>query len=154
MLKKIVAYFMMGSFAISAIGQQTGVTNLQVESRQNPIGVDVLKPMLSWELRSTQRNVFQTAYRILVADDSTLLQKDTGNIWDSKKISSTGINTGWVQWQTLQPAKKYFWKVMVWDNKGNVSAWSDNASWQMGLLSKSDPIAIGGKMPNGSGMKK
>jgi hypothetical protein len=27
---------------------------------------------------------------------------------------------------------------MAWDNKGNVSSWCDNASWQMGLLARAD----------------
>jgi hypothetical protein len=37
----------------------------------------------------------------------------------------------------LQAAKKYYWKVQVWDNKGHMAE-SDIACWQMGLLSAKD----------------
>jgi hypothetical protein len=38
----------------------------------------------------------------------------------------------------LEPGKKYFWKVKVWDEADVESAWSETASWQMGLLSSTD----------------
>ena len=69
----------------SGFAQKLSVVNLRCEYRQNPLGVDILKPHLSWELKSGQRNILQSACRILVADDSLLLQKNIGNVWDSKK---------------------------------------------------------------------
>src|SRR6185436_3363948 len=80
----------------------------------------------------------QAAYRILVADDPSLLINETGNIWDSKKINSSSSIQIRYDGKPLQSAKKYYWKVMVWDNKGNVSSWSPVAMWQMGLLNKTD----------------
>jgi alpha-L-rhamnosidase len=137
-MKKLVSYFFIGLCAIPVIAQELVVTNLRCENKQNPVGVDVLKPRFSWELRSNQQNILQTAYRILVADDTLLLQMNTGNIWDSKKIASSESIQVKYDGKFLRSAKKYFWKVMVWDNKGNISAWTANASWQMGLLSKAD----------------
>jgi alpha-L-rhamnosidase len=140
-MKELVSYILLCLFSVSGFAQNLTVINPRCEYKQNPIGVDILKPGFSWELQSKQQDVLQTSYRILVADDMSLLQKGTGNIWDSKKISSSkSIQIGY-NGKTLQPAKKYFWKVMVWDNKGNVSAWSNEAVWQMGLLTKKDLIA-------------
>ncbi|HKO81663.1 MAG TPA: family 78 glycoside hydrolase catalytic domain, partial [Chitinophagaceae bacterium] len=137
-MKKCVCFLPLYLVISSGFAQQLTIVNLRCEYKQNPIGVDRTIPRLSWELQSKQQNVLQTAFRILVADDPSLLQANTGNIWDSKKISSTAsIHVGY-NGKALQSAKKYFWKVMVWDNKGNVSSWSDNASWQMGLLSAKD----------------
>ncbi|HTH32500.1 MAG TPA: family 78 glycoside hydrolase catalytic domain, partial [Lacibacter sp.] len=80
----------------------------------------------------------QTAYRILVADDEALLKKNIGNVWDSKQLkSSTSIQVAYAG-KALQSAKKYFWKVQIWDNKGNASAWSHATFWQMGLLQLKD----------------
>ena len=126
-------------FVSSSIrAQKLKVTHLRCGYSENPLGVDAIKPQLSWELQSTQKNVLQTAYRIIIADDSSLLQKNMGNIWDSKKIrSAASIQVGY-NGQPLQAAKKYFWKIMAWDNKGNASNWSDAASWQMGLLNIDD----------------
>lgn len=116
---------------------QLSVTHLQIENRTNPLGVDNRKPVLSWQLQSNQKNVLQTAFHILVSDDETLLQKNIGNIWDSKKVlASTSIQVEY-KGKQLSPTKKYFWKVKVWDNKGNVAE-SAIAYWQMGLLQKDD----------------
>ena len=124
--------------ALEGFTQRLSVTNLRCESMQNPLGVDVIHPRLSWELSSNQKNVLQTAYRVLLADDSLLLIKGIGNIWDSKKIKSAASIQVQYNGKALQSVKKYFWKLMVWDNKGNFSAWSNTAKWQMGLLNKSD----------------
>ncbi len=118
--------------------QKLQVTNLRCENKVDPLGVDAAKPRLSWELQSELRNVLQMAYRILVADDSLLLQKNTGNTWDTKKINSSASIQVLYNGKTLLPAKKYFWKLLVWDNKGRVSSWSKIEIWQMGLPGKAD----------------
>jgi len=97
-----------------------------------------MKPRLSWELQSDREHILQTAYRVLVADDPKLLIENKGNIWDSKKINSTASIQVAYNGKPLQAAKKYFWKVMVWDNGKNISDWSGVAMWQMGLLSQQD----------------
>ncbi|MGZ3846980.1 MAG: family 78 glycoside hydrolase catalytic domain, partial [Flavisolibacter sp.] len=67
-----------------------------------------------------------------------VLRKNIGNVWDSKKIESDQSIHVKYKGQKLSSAKTYFWKVMVWDNKGIVSQWSEMAQWQMGLLSIQD----------------
>ncbi|MBL7741829.1 MAG: family 78 glycoside hydrolase catalytic domain [Chitinophagaceae bacterium] len=137
-MKRLLGYLLFVVWALPGISRELTVAYPRCEFRTDPLGIDVLHPRLSWELYSTGQNVLQTAYRILVADDVSLLQKNTGNIWDSRKvISSASIQVAYAG-KALQPAKKYYWKVMLWDNKGKVSAWSITASWQMGLLSAKD----------------
>jgi len=137
-MKRLLSYILFSTLISSLRAQQLSVINARCENRNNPLGVDVPKPNLSWELQSTQRNIIQTAYRIIVSDDSMLLKNNTGNIWDSKKINSnTSIQVSY-NGKALLSAKKYFWKVMLWDNKGTVSSWSNAAMWQMGLLNKND----------------
>jgi len=104
----------------------------------NPLGVDVQQPALSWELQSTQKNILQTAYRILVSTDSLSLVNNQNIFWDSKKTnSSTSIQLSY-SGPALQSATRYYWKLMTWDNKGNQSTWSNINHWQMGLLTKQD----------------
>jgi alpha-L-rhamnosidase len=113
------------------------VVHLEIENRTNPLGVDNRKPALSWQLQSNQKNVVQTAFQILVSDDENLLQKNIGNVWDSKKVvANTSIQVAY-KGKQLSATKKYFWKVKLWDNKGNVAE-STIAYWQMGLLQKDD----------------
>ncbi|MCU7551581.1 glycoside hydrolase family 78 protein [Chitinophagaceae bacterium LB-8] len=125
---------------LSTLGfaQKLYIVNLKCESRNNPLGIESPSPKLSWELKSDQRNVLQTAYRILVADHPDLLQNASGNIWDSKKVTSNASIQVAYLGKKLQPAKTYYWKVMVWDNKGNASTWSKEGTWQMGLPATTD----------------
>ncbi|ALJ01746.1 family 78 glycoside hydrolase catalytic domain [Rufibacter tibetensis] len=113
------------------------VNDLQCEYRENPLGVESPTPRLQWRLNSPQRNVVQTAYRVLVADSPEQLQKNKGNVWDSRKVKSNKSIQLAYAGKRLEPAKAYFWKVMVWDNKGNAS-WSEPAQWQMGLPTAQD----------------
>ncbi|TCD28792.1 alpha-L-rhamnosidase [Pedobacter psychrodurus] len=113
---------------------QVKVTGLKCEYRENPLGIETLNPRLSWQLRSQQQNVMQTAYRVLVADNIELLAKNIGNIWDSKKMISDASIQVKYDGAKLQPTKVYYWKVMVWDNHKNTSSWSLPANWQMSVL--------------------
>jgi len=124
-------------FFTAASAQPLAVENLRCEYRENPYGVEVKHPRLGWSLISRQTGVLQTAYRILVADNQSLLEKNIGNYWDSKKISSAISQQVAYAGKTLQPASKYYWKVMVWDNKGNVAE-SAPDRWVMGLPAKAD----------------
>jgi len=132
----VVCLFLFITVGITA--QNFSVVNLRCEYQQNPVGVASAKPAFSWELVSTRQNVLQTAYRILVADDSSLLQHNTGNVWDSKKVYSAASIQVSYNGKPLQSGRKYYWKLMSWDNNGNTSEWSDMAYWQMGLLTVAD----------------
>lgn len=118
--------------------QQTIVTNLRCQYQEFPLGVEDVSPHLSWQLISSSRNIMQSAFRILVADNNSLLQQNTGNVWDSKKVISSQSIQVMFKGKKLQSGKQYFWKVMVWDNKGIASKWSMPSTWQMGLLNAKD----------------
>jgi hypothetical protein len=102
------------------------------------LGIETPSPSLSWQILSKKRATLQTAYRILVADDSLLLKASKGNLWDSKKIASDQSIHVQYKGKGLQPAKTYYWKVMVWDNHKQASDWSPISSWQMGLITEGD----------------
>ncbi|MET0394232.1 MAG: family 78 glycoside hydrolase catalytic domain [Chitinophagaceae bacterium] len=137
-MKRSIAVCFFLCIAAAGFPQAFTADGLRCEYKQDPQGIETPHPQLGWQLRSAGRNVLQTAYRILVADDPALLQRGTGNMWDSRKIVSGASLQVPYQGKALLPAKKYFWKVMVWDNHGNTSAWSNTASWQMGLPEAKD----------------
>lgn len=134
---KILLFLFINLISAQLFAQVT-INRLQCEYRQNPVGVDAAKPQLSWQLVSKERGVMQAAYCILVADEPLLLQKNTGNIWDSKKVSADASIQISYSGKKLDANKTYYWKVMVWDDKGTASAWSAPAKWQMGLLATGD----------------
>jgi alpha-L-rhamnosidase len=135
-MKKI--YLLLVLLPLQLFAQSLKLANLQCEYKAAPQGVDVTSPQLSWQLQSTGYNTTQTAYHVLVADNLENLNKNMGNTWDSKKVSSSASIQVLYKGKPLQSAKTYYWKVMVWDNQQHTSDWSKPAQWQMGLLTKAD----------------
>ncbi len=113
-------------------------TQLRCENLQNPMGIELPAPQLSWQLVSKLRNQKQTAYQILVSDKETDLADNMGKLWDSGKVPSGKSTNIPYRGKSLSSAQKLFWKVRVWDASGGVSQWSRTASWEMGHLGKSD----------------
>src|SRR5215471_19414115 len=64
-----------------------GVRNLRCEYKVDPLGIDVKKPRLSWELVSAERGVLQTSYEIRVGASEMDLAKGK-LLWDSGEQSS------------------------------------------------------------------
>ena len=128
-----------------------GVTNLRCEYRENPLGIDVAHPRLSWIIedggRKTEgRGQRQTAYQILVASTAALLAEGKGDLWDSGKVASDQSVLVEYQGKTLESWRPYHWKVRVWTTAGSggslftvySSDWSKPAVWTMGLLKPDD----------------
>ena len=114
------------------------LSSLTCEYLDNPLGIDVIQPRLSWKLVSDEQNKTQSAYRILVASSLDLLEKNEGDLWDTDKIKSnqsTHIN---YKGTSLISRQRCYWKTMVWDENGLASAWSEPANWEMALLNKND----------------
>ncbi|MET0299501.1 MAG: glycoside hydrolase family 78 protein [Flavitalea sp.] len=134
------SFFLALSFAAitGSVVAQTAVSKLQVENLKDPIGIDIVKPAFSWQLNSKERNILQTAFEIRVAETAAGAKSGKGLVWSSGKIASDESVHNLYGGPALASAKKYFWSVKVWDNKGKASAWSEPANWTMGLLSESD----------------
>ncbi len=114
------------------------VLDLQCEYTENPVGLDIQNPQLSWQMESPKRNVFQKAYQIIVADSEGKAGINTGNIWDSgikESSASTGIR---YEGPSLQSRKRYYWKVRIWNSRNVVSDWSKSAFFEMGLINQDD----------------
>jgi alpha-L-rhamnosidase len=137
-MRKLVIFSWLYFLSIPLFAQNIKVAQLDCEYRNNPIGIDVLSPSLSWKLQSSKHNVMQKAYQILVSSSLNNLNKNIGDVWDSKKVNSGQSLQIKYKGIKLLSARTYYWKVRVWDNYGNKSAWSTFALWQMGLLSVED----------------
>ena len=122
--------------------------NLRCEHLENPLGIDELKPRLSWQIKDERKGAVQTAYQIVAASTSFLLENKP-DLWDSGKVKTDKCLDILYGGKALTSRKEVLWRVRVWDNKGEASLWSDTASFEMGLLKKSDWKAkwIGRLMP-------
>jgi len=110
---------------------------MRCEYRVNPAGIDEAQPRLSWRVEASERGQKQTAFQILVASSAELLHRNTGDLWDSGKISSgETVNIAYAG-KPLASRQQCFWKVCTWDKDGK-ARWSDPALWTMGLLKPED----------------
>jgi alpha-L-rhamnosidase len=107
---------------------------LQCERLTNPLGIDSKVPRLSWQNDSTERNWRQSAYEILVSSAAG----GKPDLWDSGKQSSPDSVDIPYGGPKLEPRKRYYWTVRVWDSHGKMSTAAAPAWWEMGLLAPSD----------------
>ena len=114
------------------------VKNLTCEQAGMPAGIETAAPALGWQIVSDGRNVLQKAYQVIVAGRPEVLSTGEGDCWNSGKVVSGNSILVIYEGKPLQPATTYYWKVKIWDNYGNESAWSEPQTWQMGLLSVDD----------------
>ncbi|MGA2363622.1 MAG: family 78 glycoside hydrolase catalytic domain [Candidatus Aminicenantales bacterium] len=151
MKKKIILMAMgllLGPMALTGLGKPDVVpVQLRCEYRENPLGIDVVKPRLSWKIESRNQNTEdrgqkQTAYQILVASSEEPLKKDKGDLWDSGKVASDQSIQVEYQGKSLVSQMDCHWKVRVWDKKGEATDWSNPALWSMGLLAPQDWQAV------------
>ncbi len=114
---------------------------LRCEFRENPRGLGEVSPRLSWKLAASDpaaRSLRQTAWQVRVASTAAALAAGRGDRWDSGKIASDATNAIGYAGAALQSRDVCFWSVRVWDQAGEPSAWSEPASWTIGLLAAAE----------------
>src|ERR1022692_3079921 len=113
------------------------VKNLRCEYKVDPLGIDVRKPRLSWELASAEKGVMETSYEVKVAGSEAELAMGKV-IWDSgNQVSDASIQVEYGG-PALESGRIYYWQGRVADNHGHLSDWSKTTRWEMGLLEAVD----------------
>ncbi len=110
------------------MGTRTGwvPTRLRVEHLEEPLGIDVRAPRLSWWLPEGSHK--QVAFQLRA-----------GN-WDSGRVESSCSVLVPYKGPDLVSGERVEWRVKVWTEAGE-SEWSDPAWWEMGLLGAEDWVA-------------
>jgi alpha-L-rhamnosidase len=107
---------------------------LTCEHLTNPVGIGNQQPRLSWKLRSDRSGEVQTALEIRSASSASSLKSASPDLWDSGKIiSDQSVLVPWAG-KPLGSRSQVFWQVRVWDKDKQPTAWSDVASFELGLL--------------------
>ncbi len=124
---------------------------LRCEYHLNPIGFDVLRPRLSWELKDDRRGARQSAYQIQVASSPKVLTAGKPDRWDTGKVKSDRSIHVEYAGSELRSRQRSFWRVRTWDASGKPSPWSSVSHWEVGLLRRDDWIArwIGSPLTGG-----
>lgn len=144
-------FTLLAALLTAAAAQAADATNLHCEYLNNPVGIDVTHPRLSWNTQengstSDARGLRQTAYQVLVASTEELLKMDKGDLWDSGKVMSDQSNQVDYAGTPLMSRMLCHWKVRLWTashgieagQDGKATEWSAPATWTMGLLKPED----------------
>ena len=109
--------------------------NLRCEYLENPIGIDQVQPLLSWQCSDGST---QVAYHIQVASSSEALTQGQADLWDQEQTSAQSVQVSY-RGQPLSSKQAVFWRVRLKDaSTDSYGAWSAVATWSMGLLQDSD----------------
>lgn len=113
------------------------LTDLTCEYAKNPMGLDIKAPQFAWCIESSDRGILQSAYQIIVTDSEP--KSDNGSlIWDSGKVQSSQSAGIAYKGPSLCSRQRYYWKLRIWDSKGQ-SAVSDGSDYfEMGLMNQED----------------
>lgn len=114
------------------------VVRLSCEYKENPLGIDVKRPRLSWQIESDRRGVMQSAYQIQVSQSDSTFNEI---VWDSGVVKSDQSIHVEYAGDPLLSRTRYYYRVRVWDNQENVSSWSETAYWETGLLDSGEWVA-------------
>lgn len=112
---------------------------LRCEYLINPIGIDIKKPRLYWQLEASKDKygIKQSAYQIEAAESLEELNSEK-LIWNSGRIESDECIHIVYGGKELKSRERIYWKVKIWDQNGKESEWSEPAYFEMGLLKVED----------------
>lgn len=122
---------------MEVIVSRASVVNLRCEYMKAPLGIDIERPRLSWEIISPERGTMQMAYQVVVAESEKNLEQGD-MLWDSGRVSSDKSICCEYAGPALESRKQYYWKVRIWDEQGRLSSFSCPSFFEMGLLRRED----------------
>ena len=121
---------------LQAVAATIAPIDLKCEYESSPL-LDKQNPRFQWinSNPKLKQGARQTAYRIRVA---TSADGFDNAVWDTGKVLSSESAFISYAGEPLRSRTSYFWQVMVWDEKGEPSAWSEPAQWHMGMLAEDE----------------
>ncbi|MBD5780036.1 family 78 glycoside hydrolase catalytic domain [Pelagicoccus sp. NFK12] len=111
------------------------VSSLRCEGLESPRLIDSERPRFSWKIVSVRRGASQGAYQLRVFSSGA-----GGEILhDSGKVESD--KSQWVQVDGFcaKPRRAYQWQLRIWNERGEVSEWSELASFETSLMGEPWP---------------
>ena len=116
------------------------IVNPNVEQQIRPQAVATAQPRFSWQYETSESNVIQQNYRIIVASTSENAQNNKGDLWDSGVIPSNQMLYIPYEGKALQSRDKAYWKVIatVTAEGKKAKVESEVKSFEISLLNQED----------------
>jgi alpha-L-rhamnosidase len=104
---------------------------LTVEYIRKPEYIIILDQMPEFSWQVSQSAITQKGYQVLVASSKALLDKNIGDLWNSKKVISNKNTDISYAGKALKLHKSVFWKVKIWDHFNKASDYSTIQSFSI-----------------------
>ena len=114
------------------------IEDLRCEYLTNPLAIDNTTPHFSWKMACDRNGAHSTAYQILVASDKSKLNEEQADLWNSGIVPDPSSVAIQYKGTALSSRSQAYWKVRVWDESGEATAWSKPATFGIGLLNETD----------------
>lgn len=101
---------------------------LKTEYLHHPMGIGITQPCLFW---NCEGGIHQMAYQVLCRDENGKL------LWDTGKTDGSTMRVQYAG-ERLKSRSKVLWQVRLWDETNEPGDWSEEASFELGLLSPDD----------------
>ncbi len=132
-----LAYLLLAALSCNAFSAPV-VTALKCENLVNPNAIDNTTPHFSWKVLYKEGSMKQQYYEIQVASDSITLKAGTGTLWNTGKFESASSVMIPYEGEALSSRSLCYWRVRVWNEKDEVSDWSNVARFGVGILNNSE----------------
>ena len=117
-IDKLFVALLIAFLPLTSFCKKQPLVSLQCEYLSNPLGIDLEKPRLMWQINSKKPQQ-QQAYRIVVAGSLEKLNTDSALVWDSGKIKADD-QIVYYDGAALMAHKRYYWKVQIWTTQGKI----------------------------------
>ena len=116
------------------------ITNLNVEQQFQEQALATNQPRFSWNYETTENEIVQQNYRIIVASTAEKAKNGVGDLWDSGVIPSNQMLYISYEGKQLQSREKAFWKVFatVSNRRSKTRLESEVNSFEISLLNQED----------------
>jgi alpha-L-rhamnosidase len=106
---------------------------LRCEYQENSLGIGEPRPRFGWVLDADASDVIQKSYHIHVG-----VHRDFRSIlWDGEKAETSDSIQVEYAGPALDSTTRYYWRVKITDNHGQVSDWSETAQFETSILDPS-----------------
>ena len=117
------------------------IVNPNVEQQVHPQALATAQPRFSWQYNTSENEVVQQTYRIIVASTAENAQNGVGDLWDSGVVPSSQMLYITYAGTVLHSRDKAYWKVITTVSaKGGkkASVESEVKSFEISLLNQED----------------
>lgn len=139
-----ISSFLLLFLSVSAVQAKYNtifLINTKTDMRLNPLGMDHQNPTFSWNIFNTdfeRRDIRQMSCQILVSSSLDKLNNNDGDMWNSEMISTSRMSQITYGGRRLISARKYWWKVRIWDETSKTCSWSQPSYFVTGIFRNED----------------